>query len=852
MAVIRPPQDTTTPLSGGISPGAALAVGATGAAIGQIETRQAAGLQADAAREVSALSQRFFDEAKAATDTARYSSAINEAVVQLSKAKQERYNRQVDDDGNPTFSTLADDMQAIGARISEDITRNIKSPEVIQKFNQSFGGLMSNAQIEALSEARRQQDSYVRSQVNQSFQTLGDMAATGSPMDATAGVGEYSRQLHTLVQNGAITFEDATANLQKFVSNVSELRMSRMISSAPEIALAALAPDANPLALQEEGIMLTEEQRQKYSHQAQLAVNNKIRMQQATEAARLDSIKDLYKETNQLIERGGSPDPNVIQIMKNASAGTAFSASVEDLQDKAEKVSIFNSLSAVDREAVLNKMKSSGQLDDNFAMFNRINDNLKQAQSKDLFSFAISQNIIPQPAPIDMNGDLAQQLAMRRQAISLVKGHYGQDTTGVTNEEANQISASINTLPPAMKAAKLGQIVAGLGPNSTKFLSQIAKGGDRTLASIGALVAEGRKELATKILVGEQFAKEGQLKLSPTFNSSAAVDAKSVLPPVGNPEFQNDIINLAKSLYAAKSVMERDYSQNYNASRWKDSLQEVMGGETLSLNPPGKSFFASNYHIVAPVANMDEKGFTDWVGSITDSEIQRLGGWKGWRSGMAQQLKLATFEQAGFGRYVVQVPSEMSSSGYTPVMTNEGKPFILDYSQLNDLRSGNAAPSVSSQQTTPFRVDDVYKALTKPSRAASSLAATTGDMSIDNIVQQAASTHGVPENLIRAVIKQESGGDSKAVSNKGASGLMQLMPATAKELGVTDLFDPAQNINGGTKYLASLLKRYNGDVPKALAAYNAGPGIVDKVGGVPNWKETKNYVKTILKNLNDT
>ena len=113
----------------------------------------------------------------------------------------------------------------------------------------------------------------------------------------------------------------------------------------------------------------------------------------------------------------------------------------------------------------------------------------------------------------------------------------------------------------------------------------------------------------------------------------------------------------------------------------------------------------------------------------------------------------------------------------------------------------------------------------------------------------AATTHQVDPKLLRAVIVQESGFRPCAVSAKGAQGLMQLMPATAEQFGVADAMDPKQNIDAGAKYLKQLLDKYKGDVPLALAAYNAGPSAVDSAGGVPEIKETRDYVEAIARVL---
>ncbi|HXI91408.1 MAG TPA: lytic transglycosylase domain-containing protein [Blastocatellia bacterium] len=123
---------------------------------------------------------------------------------------------------------------------------------------------------------------------------------------------------------------------------------------------------------------------------------------------------------------------------------------------------------------------------------------------------------------------------------------------------------------------------------------------------------------------------------------------------------------------------------------------------------------------------------------------------------------------------------------------------------------------------------------------------TTGNPKYDELIALSAARNGVDPNLVVAMMRQESGFNPRALSYKGASGLMQLMPATARRFGVTNIFDAAQNIEGGTRYLRFLLDQFNGDVNLVLAGYNAGEHAVVNWGyQVPRYRETQNYVKSI-------
>jgi soluble lytic murein transglycosylase-like protein len=126
----------------------------------------------------------------------------------------------------------------------------------------------------------------------------------------------------------------------------------------------------------------------------------------------------------------------------------------------------------------------------------------------------------------------------------------------------------------------------------------------------------------------------------------------------------------------------------------------------------------------------------------------------------------------------------------------------------------------------------------------------TGDFS--SLINQAAEKYNVNPALVQAVVKAESNFNPNAISSSGALGLMQLMPGTASGLGVTDPLDPEQNIDGGVRYISQLLKHYDGNIKLAVAAYNAGPGAVDRYNGIPPYQETQTYVNRVLGYFNSS
>lgn len=221
-------------------------------------------------------------------------------------------------------------------------------------------------------------------------------------------------------------------------------------------------------------------------------------------------------------------------------------------------------------------------------------------------------------------------------------------------------------------------------------------------------------------------------------------------------------------------------------------------------------------------------------------------------------LSLTPWVRAEAGADNAVITSSTDNGGRT-VYVNESLPVASKRSQTPSRQSSLVFWSPTERRWKPVASANVRAARSAAQEVNHLLATTEGlspalrpirgrafsQQEIDAAIDQAASRHNVDPSLVRAVIKVESNFNPNAVSRKGAMGLMQLMPQTARRLNVSNPFDPEQNVDAGVRQLKQLMENYGGDVKLTLAAYNAGPGAVARSAGVPHYAETRQYVKRI-------
>lgn len=624
------------------------------------------------------MDKAYQRQAEEADNNAVYANSINQATIEYQNLFQERINQVIDDDGNPTFSTLQDDVAQIGRDVSDEWLGKIDSPEVRARFNQNFSAYAGNQQIGSISIARNQQLSFISDSITNSISELATQAGSSNEQDRVYFENQANQILNEGLATGAMTAEQVGLAKDSFRKNVSTAIYRNAIENDPVIALDILK---NTPASE---LKLTELERLSLQNEAKVAANRLLTARDNLGTQQQKYIRDQLSSFEKIINLGGQIPQDAIDEMSEILPGTGFEQRYIDILNNSETINNFTMNDPVTRKTILNELFSDESLNlNNLELRNKlssINNNINQKINNDVYSLAIEQGIIDNQPQFDAQGDIEQQLKDRQSTMGIVETHYQKRTSGLTSAELNGFEEAYNDATYQVKAGMLGDVVAGMGDNASNFFEEIAKNGSTLTAAIGSLMIESKNDIATTILQGQDIINAQRDIIAPDYREIESYVREDVQPFYDDPQQEKDVRDMAKAYYAALTQRQNDFGLDTNEDRLEQSFQQVTNGGALSFNSSS---------VEPPVQGMSDNEFKRWIRGITLDDINASGGWKGFESeGILGNLRRSNLITQGRGQYFVMLKDGFNQM--RPVLDNSGDVFILDY----NLIEGNAREAI--------------------------------------------------------------------------------------------------------------------------------------------------------------
>ena len=682
----------------GIPISAAVAPSLAGASVGQALSNAGADLQSVGVG-LTKMNKAFEARAQEAENNAVYAKSIREAMLEYQNLFQARVNQVVDEEGNPTFSTMQEDVGNIGRQVLEEHLNTIESPEVRTRFQQNFEAYASNQQMATISMSRNQRLSFISESVSESVAELGSIAGASNAEDSVFFENLVTDILNVAVFEEAMTPEERFTAQDAFRKEVATARVRNQINDDPVQALSTLQTTSA------EDLGLRELERLALENEARVATNRLLTGQDALAREQEKYIRDQLNEFESIIDFGGQIPEESIDDIVNLIGGTEFEQRFIDIMMNAEVINQFTMHDTLSRESIVNQLNADDTLNLNGLKLRQklreINGSLNSKMKNDVVSLAIEQGIIENPEPFNPQGDIGEQLAARQAPRGFVEEHFGIRTGGLTKEELNGFQEAYSDGDYQTRSKMLGAVVEAMGSSAIHLLGDLATNGSSQMAAIGSLVLGGDSATAVTILKGQEIIKNDPKIIPPDFTEKLLTAMGSTLPFYDLPQHQQDILEMAKAAYAAKAFEAYDFSGDTDRRRLEAAIRSVSNGGAISYN--------SN-NIEPPVNGMTSNEFKKWIRNVTVDQINATGGWKGFEDDeITKNIKRAQLLNKGAGQYLVWLQS--GNGAMRPVIANNNQPFVLNY----NLIEGKEPPPLISRPTSEIQmnVDEVLESFTQ-------------------------------------------------------------------------------------------------------------------------------------------
>lgn len=632
-------------------------------------------------------SQEFLDSSKVFMESEESNKYNTDAMVQLADYYTNRTTQIYDDEGKPQYGTLVSDLDEKSNEIQEEYLSKIQDPKAREKFLLEFGRYKNNQKIKALSIARQQQIQTTGTALNNYLSALITTATEGSQAEADHNL---QAGLSAIEDSPLKQFQDVEAMKQSFKGELNLSRAQSLMKSNPEAA----AELVNKLTPENSGI----------EPARLLAAQNQINaIQNASKSALTKKANEVTTKLTSKQEKGVPVTEAEMSVVKEF--GTL---GVENTDEKIKRYKYTNAFilsGAEARDKILNKVKAEDDGGELSEYLENINTKLRERAKEDPMALAADQGVID-IKPLDLNGNIVEQLQERVNQVSIIEELYDVDATGITVEEERGITGLYEKADTTQKLQLLGTLVEGLGSQADILINKLGAGSNNNLAFAASLVARGNVQAAELYLKGEEIRLDKNIPEPPStkFNTQEL----NHLPNYSSNKVMSSKIRAIRNVYLGLAKKDNKlfagvdpYAPDaIDEDLYEQAVKTVIGGDIIEFN---ESKLEPMYK------NQTSDQFIDYLNSVNQEELEALGldettaievtsRLQGLDGDETQSLHL---EQRDNGSYYMYRRNE--AGDVQPVLDDEGKPFILDYNEIEFLRKEGLNDILSGEEG----VDDV-------------------------------------------------------------------------------------------------------------------------------------------------